>query len=609
MTTERSNYAAWVRRPGAAIPAATKLLVRAGWSAVGRYLPGALRLLQPSDVRRARLAFMRSAGGPASDAGLAGSATVWEERPPCQLTLAIGSCAVRGEPDWHTPFDDVEVRVSLHRWNWLLRGVTDDAETLSREQGLNLMRSWIRACVADERFGHDAYSAGERIVNACLFLWRDGGQIPQDIQQVIAHMARQVTTHLEYYPDGQTGNHAFNNARALWFAGVATGQQEAIDLASAIARERLAGLVTRDGFLQEGSSHYHFLFTRWVLELLWLSERTGDKGLRALVLPFAAQLVERCWFFLVFEPGAGTWRIPLMGDVSPDFPPDWLLSVPWSALACRAFRPARLPRRPTGRGWADLFGVVEGEGGESPASTEAHTAGGWYRIEHRPWTMFLRAVSSDGRLRAGHQHHDVTGYALFQLGEPVLVDCGRLDYTGEPLGTYGRSAAAHNSILVNGLGPSADGPAWLADRYAALQLTVTIESQDDQTVVVLVHDGFARVRPEPVAHRREWRLSSTQLQVVDTLAGRGACDVSVRCHWAPHLSLRSVSSHEWYLDDSALVYACTGLPETTLHVGHAETPIGGFCFPAYGSREVCSTLESRGHCDLPVTCTYTLRKT
>jgi len=129
-----------------------------------------------------------------------------------------------------------------------------------------------------------------------------------------------------------TGNHAFNNARGLLFAGIVSGLPYATELAFEIFKERLPKLVTDDGFLREGSSHYHFLFTRWVLEVQWILSGTKNKELQSIVRPFAVNLVKRCWFFLVQNRKTKHWSIPLVGDISPDFPPEWLLSVPWSLL-------------------------------------------------------------------------------------------------------------------------------------------------------------------------------------------------------------------------------------------------------------------------------------
>ena len=156
-------------------------------------------------------------------------------------------------PNWHKKFHDSEVTCSLHRWTWLLHGLTEeDTFCLSREEGLYLIRSWLQYCSSNIEFNKDAYSNAERIVNASIFLLKTGDKtIPQDIQDSIKNMGLNIARNLEYYDSNMTGNHAFNNAR-VFFVGVLTGLPNAVKLASEIIKERLPRLVSNDGFFSRG---------------------------------------------------------------------------------------------------------------------------------------------------------------------------------------------------------------------------------------------------------------------------------------------------------------------------------------------------------------------
>ena len=50
-------------------------------------------------------------------------------------------------------------------------------------------------------------------------------------------------------------------------------------------------LVTIDGFLRVGSSHYQFLFTRWMIEILFFAELFGDKKTSLLLKDFVKKLI------------------------------------------------------------------------------------------------------------------------------------------------------------------------------------------------------------------------------------------------------------------------------------------------------------------------------
>ena len=377
-------------------------------------------------------------------------------------------------------------------------------------------------------------------------------EIPQDIALALKVMGRQVASDLEYHPYEVTGNHAFNNARALLFAGLVANLPSAVDLAFAISKERLPKLVTPDGFLREGSSHYHFLFTRWVLEMLWLSDLKGNQEFVQLLKPYAELLVKRCWFFLVKSNPDGGWQIPLIGDVSPDFPPFWLLSLPWSFLACDVFRPSHLPMPPQQRGWSDLFGVVEGSGNSWYSQTEIFPISGWFRIEHQPWTVFVRAESNDGRMQANHRHNDLGSFVLFRNGSLLIADGGRFDYTGSPLSQYGKSALAHNSLLIDGLAVNADDASWFSNRYVAVSTDVDVKIEAEDTLITLKHNGFSRFATVPIHHQRRVRLSEDGIRIEDQLDGHGAHRVQMRFHFAPGIELNGDLHQGWKLGDTSI---------------------------------------------------------
>ncbi|MFZ5875381.1 MAG: heparinase II/III family protein [Nitrospirota bacterium] len=530
-----------------------------------------------------------------------------EKLPGRSLTLVKGACEVSGDRGWFGEFPDEEITLSLHRWSWLLRGVTDDPVAMSGDQGLALMRSWIRQCLDAPDFAADAYSTGERIVNGSLFLLLASEQeMPSDLTAAFKRMGRQVAENLEYHRSGQTGNHAFNNARALLFAGLVAKLPGAVDLAIAISKERLPKLVTSDGFLREGSSHYQFLFTRWVLEMLWIATREGHEAFVQLLTPYAGLLVQRCWFFLIQGETDGRWRIPLIGDVSPDFPPDWLLSLPWSTLACGIHRPDKLPQPPPQRGWKDLFGAVEGYGTSAPDEVSSFPESGWFRITHRPWTVFVRAQSHRGGSEASHSHHDLGSFELFCDGAKILADGGRLDYTCSPLSLYGKSALSHNTLLIDGLGPTCDGPSWLADRYRAVQVDTEVIQSGESRCITIKHDGFMRFAGDPIFHQRRIRLTRDGCWIEDWLDGKGSHRLQTRFHFAPDIELYRVPDHGWKLGDSGLRFLPALLADVVEQSGQFSQPFGGVFFPTYGGQDNSKTLDLSDTVNLPVSLTHAL---
>ncbi len=601
MTSEISNYFRRCVNPFFAFSAAVAFVSRAFWSVIFRARPNGRHFFQPDSIKNLRNEMLNHA-----DPGVI-YRPLPQKLPHRSLILAKGSFEVDGDPDWFKEFSDEEITVSLHRWNWLLHGLTDDPAPMSRDQGLALMRSWIRQCENRPGFTVDAYSTGERIVNGSLFLLLTSQQeIPSDIAAAFKRMGRQVAANLEYYRSGQTGNHAFTNARALLFAGLVAKLPGAVDLALAISNERLPKLVTSDGFLREGSSHYHFLFTRWVLEMLWLSTRAGHETFVQLLVPYAKLLVLQCWFFLVRSEVGNRWQIPLIGDVSPDFPPGWLLGLPWSSLACGVFRPDKLAQAPQQRGWNDLFGTVEGNGTSSPDGVASFPKSGWLRIDHQPWTVFVRAQSHQGSPEAGHSHHDLGSFALFCDGVPIITDSGRLDYTCSPLGLYGKSALAHNTLLIDGLGATCDGPSWMSDRYRAVRVDMEVIREVGNMVVTIKHDGFSRLAGNPIVHQRRLRLDRTGFWIDDRLDGKGAHRLQTRFHFAPGVELHCAPHRGWRLEGSSLRFVPDSFSDVVVQSGQASQPCGGLFFPAYGCQDNSKTLDLSDIVNLPVSYTHAL---
>lgn len=565
------------------------------WAVLRRFVPRYRELAQPKEVARLRKLIVGRNVAPE---------TICMDRQSFagRLKLSIGWLDFDGEPNWFQNFDDQEVTVSLHRWNWLLHSLTDASLAIHRDHGLTLMRSWMRSCLQDDHFGSDAYTVGERIVNASIYLLKTGDMsVPDDIKDAFQYMGRQIAQNLEYYEGDRTGNHAFNNGRGLFFAGVLSDLPNAVELAFAIFQERLPKLVTVDGFLRESSSHYHFLFTRWVLEVRWLALISGHEKIAEFLEPYARKLVERCWFFLVLDEGNARWNIPLVGDISPDFPPRWLVTLPWCTLATEVFRPAMIPVCKEAYGWSSLFGLNNGESENHPIESMSFPESFWHRIGYADFTLFVHAEAVDGGLHADHRHLDLGGFVLYRAGKPIFIDSGRFDYTSSEIGSYGRSAYSHNTIFVNGLPPDVDAPSWYQQGYKAVWVETEIIKSDGGTVFVVRHNGFDRLANVKVKHERRFTLGTSSFEIEDRLFGAKPCHIMLRFHLAPDLGISENDAFGWDVNPLGATFEIDSQLQNKNLVGQASMPMGGLFSPEYGAIEKCHTLELRGHLTLPVT--------
>lgn len=597
--TERANLVRRCRHP--VVLARTVLhITNAGIAAIVRRLRPTSRRTYPPAARAVLEEGFTERAAPAH----------MPPEPIGRVTLRLATCDVTfdGAPDWRRNFADPEDAEALHRWNWLLSGLT--SQTLDRQTGLLLMRSWVaEAGPVGNGLAWEPYTIGERISNAALFLLitvADGEPpVPADIAEDLWWLAEALTTRLEYFGPQITGNHVVNNARALLYAAHVLGSNRLRRLAHAMLAHDLPRLVTPDGFLREGSSHYQFLFTRWVLEMLWLADRTGAEDVRGLLAPLAPKLLARCRFFLVEDPDApGLWSIPLIGDVSPDFTPEWLLGVPWSALARTAGGPI-MPGPAPVLGWAALFPAEGGSARTTRANAELFADSHWCRMDAGDWTVFVHHSPSPAEVRATHAHADAAGLVVFWRGRVVLADPGRPSYSAiDPLGVWARGPHAHSTVLVDSL--SCEAP-FHTDRipgfYRAAAARMTLSQEDATTVLTLDHEGLGRLAGDTVTLRRRIGVSGEGVWIEDHLTGSQVHDVETLFHFAPGLEITETPSPAAVTAGGFVVRRESKAPdhgELRVLRGSLEPEVGGWYFRAYGQRQVAATVIFTERAALPI---------
>lgn len=556
--------------------------------------------------------------------------------PPADngLKLATGYLSACERKSWALSFDDPEQTESLHRWGWLLVRLTDGKQVGARDWGLNQMRGWLRE-MGDNIAGPawESYTIGERICNAILFFFNSAEpedsavELPEDVRDALAAMAHILSERLEYKEPAWTGNHVINNARALYFAGRTLNDNYLADLAVAVLRNDLSRLIYRDGFLREGSSHYHFLVTRWLLEIVWLARRTEDREVCGFVEPIAKLMVQRCWFFLIDKKDAGDWSIPLIGDVSPDFTWEWLISLPWSAIAKSLYTPQPMPPGPRRAGWASLFGAASENAGATTARInrkpgyQQFPESGWYRLDQGPTTIFWHAEPAGSPPFASHGHCDIGSFCLFWNGAEIITDPGRINYIpGDTLGKYGSSARAHNSLLVDGFEPFVyDNRNRYPLRYVVGNVDVSCKDRHDGFEISLRHSGFSRLHNDPIEFIRVIRATSDEIMIVDRLEGRLQHKIDTYFQWGPSVSIEPGDELDAFMvtdkeSSFRAVFSATSGSASDLNYSKPKLVRGvsvpnpsGWYFPGYGERVEASTLVFNVQAALPYEHRYSLR--
>lgn len=461
---------------------------------------------------------------------------------PKKLPLAGIDIPLNGAmPQWTQTFADPEDTEALHRFGWVLKLMPK-----ATNEKLN-WASWVDAAFCDwlTRFGNkpivsgtplhwESYTLAERLANLVLVhvaAKTTPSQITVD--GIVQHVAR-LTNRLEYKGD-LTGNHIINNARGIYLAGVALAHEPWRDFATVILKRELPQLLTQEGFLREGSSHYQLLFTRWLFEIDAFAALSNDRALREFLRPILDKCATACIFFLMQSPD-GTIHFPLFGDISPDFTPRWLIDI-----LCEA------------NFWQNITGTT------APTPLPLHLAicalqkfpeSGWYRVQKGQHTIFARADKSSPPRHVGHHHQDLFHFVLYCNGTPVLIDSGRMDY----LSPAGALPHDHNTVLVDELGATPLTPGRFPTEYACAQNEISLEEANDIAILTIATNGFQRLAT-PCSVTRTIRVTADTIQITDAFAGSGRHTIKSFLHLHPDFSPVKQSESEWLLRSAGTTYS------------------------------------------------------
>lgn len=478
-----------------------------------------------------------------------------------KIKLASGYLIYKGAPNWKMTWEDDEQTESLHRWHWLIFELTTNPETISFAWGIGMMRSWLSEMGAlPTGLAGTSYSVSERIANACLFAVlcqkqnKETTELPNDIKFALLQMTDYLVAHLEYHDAETTCNHIINNARALLFVGQELNLPEASKLACQILKNDLGRLITADGFLNNGSSHYHFLFTRWLLEIAALLEQSRYYDCFQFVKPLAEKLLNQCRFFMIPNQ-SGRMTIPLFGDISPDCSPDWLLNRP-------NFIQAKNKSNVNFQSFADSY---------------------WYRLDKNDFIVIWHTEPALDGKNGVHSHNDICSCVVYFKGEPLLLDLGRRDY----LEIESIEASAHNSLTVDNMEPVLTRQySQYPFFYRKTNVEISWQECKNKFFFTIKHDGFKRISGDKIRHTRKFIIADDTFKVLDLVDGRGIHTIKTFFQIGANENIE--------------------LKRKSIHTENRNMIDTWLC-PAYGKKLKAKTVIFTDHAKLPLATTYIIK--
>ena len=436
---------------------------------------------------------------PVHDAGL----------PDAPLVLSLPGEDVSVDPGgeaalFRRPFADSETLLALHRFAWVPLQDPDTAWVNA------LWGAWAeRFATPGDDWPWHPYTSAERAVNVLRYARAHGlpGRTCKTLDLLAAH-GPAIARRLEYFGDHHTSNHLANNGRGLFVLGLELGLRSAADLGGRILIEEAGRIFHTSGMLREGSSYYHCLVTRNYVEC-WLAARAHAR-------PEAAALEAVAGRALSVIPAltlpAG---MPLIGDISPDCPPEFL----------------------DGR-WTELLGEQDARAvtdlGEDWGRVDpgALAAAGWLRARFGPWDGLWHTAPDGWSPMPGHGHQDCGAFEVHYGSERVFVDPGRGAYgeTGEPA-RY-RSGAVHNTLLVDGHDPYPPNRPYYTDVFRR-RFGPPPETALTDRGIVMTHHGYRRLAGVGTVRRR-WEFTDRGFTLHDRVQGSGPARAITRVLVTPH---------------------------------------------------------------------------
>lgn len=417
----------------------------------------------------------------------------------------------------HSKEDDLEVQFSINRWYWLIYDY-DSVSGLDVHETLCLVRSWAAAHpYHPSHTSWEAYSASERISSLVINLII---KIPitelkilinsdKILHQFVNNTAFHLSKNLEYYPRGVTFNHVVNDLKGIVIGSLLLDDTELLESSFSLLLQELSIVVDEDGFLREGSSHYQFILTKWLCDLGYIFYRSKQIILLKKLFPQLEKCMGACAFFISGSSRTELIKMPLFGDISPDFDPEWISEYFRSALSVK--NTAR-----SGNYGDDVMKALSFD--NKYLFVDNHvTTNNFTRISQGPWIIFVSHSANEGTFYPNHAHEDFTSYIIYVDGKELVVDPGRDNYQLPPLYDPFCQSQSHNVIQVNNL-PMAvsSNHFYLPDHYKQTAASREIDVKSEQISLTLTLDSLRPSgKKQSVFYSRIFTVSSDGIDVHD----------------------------------------------------------------------------------------------
>ena len=459
-----------------------------------------------------------------------------------EIKLASVRLKIGKNINWRYEFKDNEDVAALHRFIWLynetiIRLENNFSKAKIHSQIIGWIISWIEAhSVSDvEKFHAEVfqtYTVGERIVNwlYALSVTSDDNELKQTkIYNSIVEQTQYICENLEYYGDKFTGNHLLENGKAIYIAGMALDIDKYKKIGKEIILNERKRILINAGFLREGSIHYQFLITKNFVDIYWTAQQFGDLKLQLELASNLKAMAQACKYFQI-ENSQGVKSIPYIGDISPDYRPDWIIETPQIAEGLLNKSKPDISNRNIG--YHSLFFRLGNKYLPkcSFEKNDFYNLDDWGKIDNNNWILFAHVNRSlyPNNL-TGHFHHDTGAIVLYYKGICVLCDCGRKTYELTKRGRRDKGIEAHCGIMIDAIQPEPDMRTFYSDEFLKKYVPEKPRIKQTENFMEIYLSGYNRLKDIKEVKRIIW-VKENYVKIIDSFKGSGKHAIKLFFH-------------------------------------------------------------------------------
>jgi len=429
------------------------------------------------------------------------------------------------DADWNKPSVPKLWLYNLHYFDWInaLHAHADTATFV--DTATRWITRWIAENPAPYGNGWEPYPLSLRIVNWIKWLVRQTSIDPVAATAICRSLELQSHVLSQRFETDLLGNHLFENAKALIFAGCFFDGGQArtwFDHGARVLSRELGEQILPDGGYFELSPMYHSIILEDVLDVLSLQQAYPGRSWaeHELGRPRLRQIAESMlgWLNDMTHPDG---QIALFND---------------AAIGMAATLPTLVRYADRSGLTTPLPPLADGVRAMNPS--------GYIRVNRGPMSAILDVARIGPEHVPGHGHADALTFEWSLAEQRVVVNSGTSLYGESPERLRQRGTAAHNTVEVDGQDSS---EMWKGFRVArrAYPRNVKIDTSGEVWTVSAAHDGYRRL-PGRVLHRRQWEFGSNSLLVADHVEGRHQI-ARARFHFHPRIRVAMRGAREGIL--------------------------------------------------------------